>query len=74
MKILITAGSTWIGIDEVRILTNRFTGKTGLYLAQELKKKGYLVTLLINPHCTGKIKGLRAVYYRYFYELKTAIN
>jgi len=74
MKILITAGSTWIKVDEVRVLTNKFTGKTGLYLAQELKKKGYTATLLINPHCIGEVKGVKAVYYRYFDEFKTAVR
>ncbi|MBU2250672.1 MAG: phosphopantothenoylcysteine decarboxylase, partial [Candidatus Omnitrophica bacterium] len=73
MKILITAGATWIKIDSVRILTNRFSGKSGLYLAKELKRKGHSVTLLINPHCTGKIKGVSAVYYRYFEEFKDKV-
>lgn len=74
MKVLITAGATWVKVDEVRILTNKFTGKTGLCLAQELRKSGCSVTLLINPHCAGKVKGVKAVYYRYFDEFKTAIN
>lgn len=73
MKVLITAGATWVKVDEVRILTSRFTGKTGLYLAKELKKKGYSVTLLINPHCVGKIKGVKAIYYHYFDEFKRKI-
>ena len=74
MKILVTAGATWSKIDDVRILTNRFTGKTGLYLARELKKKGHIVNLVINPHCVGKVKGLKAVYYHYFEELKERLS
>jgi len=74
MKILITAGATWIKIDDVRILTNKFTGKTGLYLAQQLKKKGHSVTLLVNDHCLGKITGLKVISYRYFDELKILLN
>ena len=35
MKVLITAGATWVKIDDVRIITNRFTVNTGLYLAKE---------------------------------------
>ena len=73
MKILITAGSTWIKVDDVRIFTNRFTGKTGLYLAKGLKKKGHSVTLLINSHCLGKIKGLKIVSYRYFEEFRKEV-
>lgn len=61
MRVLVTAGSTWIKVDDVRILTNRFTGKTGLYLAQGLKRKGHSVTLLVNPHCLGKINSVRSI-------------
>ena len=82
MKVLITAGSTWSKVDDVRILTNRFTGKTGLGLAQGLKNKGHSVTLLINPHCLGeaipsgviKIKGLKVISYRYFEEFKKEVS
>lgn len=70
MKVLITAGSTWVKVDNVRIFTNRFTGKTGLYLAKGLKTKGHSVTLIINPHCVGKIEGLKVIPYQYFEEFK----
>ncbi len=74
MRVLVTAGSTWAKVDDVRILTNRFTGKTGLYLAQGLKKKGHSVTLLINLHCLGKIKGLKVISYCYFEEFKREVS
>ena len=73
MRILVIAGSTWIKIDQIRILTNRFTGKTGLYVASQLKKKGHSVTLLINNHCIGKISNLKVVSYRFFDELKSKL-
>ena len=73
MKVLVTAGSTWIKIDDVRIITNRFTGKTGLGLAQGLKKKGHSVTLLANPHCLGKVGELKIVPYYYFEEFKREV-
>lgn len=65
-KILITAGATWIKLDQVRILTNRFTGRGGLYLAKGLKAKGHQVTLIANSHCFEKPKGIRFLDYRYF--------
>lgn len=74
MKILITAGATWVKIDAVRILTNRFTGKTGLYLAKQLKEKGHSVMLLINPHCIGKVSEVKYIYYHYFDEFKSKIS
>jgi len=73
MKVLVTAGSTWTKIDDVRIITNRFTGKTGLGLAQGLKKKGHSVTLLANPHCLGKVGELKIVPYYYFEEFKREV-
>lgn len=74
MKILITAGATWVKVDSVRILTNRFTGKGGLYLARALKAKGHQVTLVINPHCVGRVKGLKVFYYHYFDQLKSRLS
>ena len=73
MKILITAGATWVRLDAVRILTNHFSGATGLYLAKDLKKKGHSVTLLVNPHCLEPIKGLKYFHYHYFAEFKDKV-
>jgi len=74
MKVLITAGATWAKIDDIRIITNRFTGKTGLCLAKALKKKGHKVTLLANPHCLGPIKSLKIHSYHYFEDFKRLIS
>lgn len=65
MKILITAGPTWVRIDEVRILTSIFTGKTGLYLAQEFIKRGHKVTLLGNlrQEARGRVKLIPFTYF-----------
>ncbi|HOX54549.1 MAG: phosphopantothenoylcysteine decarboxylase [Candidatus Omnitrophica bacterium] len=48
-KILITAGPTWVPIDEVRVISNIASGKTGLLLARQAKKLGADVTLLMGP-------------------------
>jgi len=74
MKVLVTAGATWVKVDDARILTNKFTGKTGLFLAQALKKQGHKVTLIINPHCIGEIKGIKTIYYRYLDEFIKAVD
>jgi phosphopantothenoylcysteine decarboxylase/phosphopantothenate--cysteine ligase len=73
MRILITAGATWTKIDDIRILTNRFTGRTGLYLARGLKQKGHSVTLLANLYCLGRVKGLKIIPYQYFREFKSKL-
>ena len=73
-KVLITAGSTWVKVDEVRILTNRFTGRTGIELARALKKAGCDVTLLVNTHCVSKeLAGLKTVNFFYYDEFKDKV-
>lgn len=74
MNILVTAGSTWAKIDAVRVLTNRFTGKTGLYLANSLAKKGHAVTLIINAQAAGKAKSLKTLRFCYFDQFKKKLE
>ncbi|MCF7869687.1 MAG: hypothetical protein K9L69_01125 [Candidatus Omnitrophica bacterium] len=74
MQLLITAGPTWAKVDEVRVLTNRFTGRTGLYLANKLSEKGHKITLIINPYSVGKVTGINSLYFYYFAEFKKKIT
>ncbi|MFO0846234.1 MAG: phosphopantothenoylcysteine decarboxylase [Gemmataceae bacterium] len=46
MHVLVTAGNTLTLIDQVRCLTNIFTGRTGAALALEAHARGHSVTLL----------------------------
>ena len=62
-------------IDEVRILTNIFTGNTGLGLARSFARKKHQVTLLINPHCGQKIPAaVKVREFRYFKELQSLLE
>ncbi|MDD5584284.1 MAG: phosphopantothenoylcysteine decarboxylase [Candidatus Omnitrophica bacterium] len=79
MKILITAGPTWIKLDSVRILTTIFTGNTGAYCAKYFKDRGARVTLLVNPHCLAvnrkiHLRGIKIIPFHYFEEFKTRIT
>lgn len=47
---LITAGNTWTPIDDVRVMTNIFSGQTGLTLAKRIAKAGYNVTVILADH------------------------
>lgn len=49
-KILVTGGSTWVPIDNVRVITNVFGGTTGYRIAIQAAKMGADVTLLLGPH------------------------
>lgn len=45
-NILVTAGATSEEIDPVRVITNKSSGKMGVYLAKEAAKRGAKVTLI----------------------------
>lgn len=49
-KILVTGGSTWVPIDNVRVITNVFGGTTGYRIAILAAQMGASVTLLLGPH------------------------
>jgi len=48
-KVLITAGPTYEAIDPVRFIGNHSSGKMGIAIAKEFKKRGAEVTLVIGP-------------------------
>jgi len=48
-RILITAGPVWVPIDRVRVITNIFTGNTGLSIALAMARRGFEVRLLLGP-------------------------
>jgi phosphopantothenoylcysteine decarboxylase / phosphopantothenate---cysteine ligase len=48
-QILITAGPTYEQIDPVRFIGNHSTGKMGVAIAEEMKKRGGDVTLVLGP-------------------------
>ena len=76
MRILITAGPTWVPIDKVRVISNIATGKTGILLAKNANKSFKTSpTLVIGP--VGEVKLDKAIKVRrfsYFDELDKVIN
>lgn len=48
-KVLITAGPTQEALDPVRYIGNRSTGKMGIALAEEMRRRGAVVTLALGP-------------------------
>lgn len=72
-NLLVTAGSTAMPIDRVRILTNIFKGRTGEAIAKTAAQTGWHVTLLTSRPGPEEILGpggsVRRVRYRTFDEL-----
>ena len=48
-KVLVTAGPTYEAIDPVRFIGNHSSGKMGIAIAKELKKRGADVSLILGP-------------------------
>jgi len=69
-RILITAGSTWVPIDKVRVIGNIASGETGFILAGKFKKLGAKVTLLLGPgYFYGDQTGIKIIRFQYFAQL-----
>lgn len=49
-KILVTAGPTWVSVDDVRVITNVFGGTTGYRIAVLAAQLGAKVTLLLGSY------------------------
>ena len=73
-RILITAGPTWVPIDNVRVISNTASAETGILLAEKLLRLGAKVTLLLGPAsaCCLK-KKIKLIRFRFFDELKEKI-
>ena len=74
-RILVTAGNTWAPLDKVRVLTNIFSGETGLRIAHSLARSGFKVTLILadirvnpKPYRHKRLKIIRALTYKAFYK------
>ncbi len=74
-RILITAGPTRVAIDDVRVISNIATGRTGILLAQKLARLGAKVTLLLGPvdRCCLD-KRIKIVSFAFFEELRNKIR
>jgi phosphopantothenate-cysteine ligase/phosphopantothenoylcysteine decarboxylase/phosphopantothenate--cysteine ligase len=79
MKVLVTAGNTQTMIDNVRCITNVFSGRTGAQIAVEAFERGHAVTLLTShPEVLGSLpcvrsrnsSGWQVLSYRTFEELE----
>jgi phosphopantothenoylcysteine decarboxylase/phosphopantothenate--cysteine ligase len=74
-KILITAGPTWVAIDQARVISNLASGETGFILADKLKKLGAKVTLLLGSgNFCGSEKGIKIIRFKYFAQLRQLLT
>lgn len=74
-KVLITAGPTWVKIDDVRVISNIATGETGILLAKKLRESGACVTLILGQSniCCLPVR-IKVIHFKFFEELKDAVK
>jgi phosphopantothenoylcysteine decarboxylase/phosphopantothenate--cysteine ligase len=60
-KILITAGPTYEPIDPVRFIGNHSSGKMGIAIAEEMQKRGAVVSLVLGPSNIKVAAGIKLV-------------
>jgi phosphopantothenoylcysteine decarboxylase/phosphopantothenate--cysteine ligase len=60
-KILITAGPTYEPIDPVRFIGNHSSGKMGAAIAEEMYKRGAVVTLVLGPSHIKINEGIKVI-------------
>jgi len=73
-RVLITAGPTWVPIDDVRVISNIATGTTGIILAEQLARRGAKVILFLGPVpfcCVSK--KIKVINFRFFDELRKGL-
>jgi phosphopantothenoylcysteine synthetase/decarboxylase len=71
MKILVTAGNTQTPIDQVRCITNIFTGRTGGAIAAEAARRGHdVVVLTSHPEAIDPGAKVNVLVYRTFDDLE----
>jgi phosphopantothenoylcysteine decarboxylase / phosphopantothenate---cysteine ligase len=62
-KIIITAGPTYEALDPVRFIGNHSSGKMGIALAQEAKRRGAKVTVVLGPtQVAHDLSGLNVIH------------
>ena len=74
-KILVTCGSTWVAIDQVRVISNISTGRLGHLITKELLQEGAKVTLLEGPGSEPfSAKPVTQKNFRFYDELATLLK
>ncbi|MDD2865740.1 MAG: phosphopantothenoylcysteine decarboxylase [Candidatus Omnitrophica bacterium] len=74
-KILITAGPTWVPIDDVRVISNTSSGEMGTLLAKEARACGMDVDVVLGPVTYREpLKAMRVERFKYFDELLRLIS
>ena len=74
-RILVTAGPTWVALDDIRVISNISTGALGLMLAQKAAQQGARVDLLLGPVENTRVSAnIKVTRFKFFNEFKTLLE
>lgn len=73
-KVLITSGGTTEEIDDVRVITNKSTGRTAATIADSLIEAGINVTYIHSASAVLPQFGCEKISFTYFEDLKSALS
>lgn len=75
IRVLVTAGSTKVPIDKVRVISNIFKGRTGTKIANKFSDSGCLVTLITSsPGLAREDGSIRIIPYSTYQELSNLME
>lgn len=74
LKVLVTGGGTSEAIDDVRVITNKSTGKTAAYICDRLTEAGVDVTYVKSEIAVDSVLALRKVNYYSFQDLQNTLK
>lgn len=73
--ILITAGPTWVAVDDVRVISNVSSGELGCLLAEEAVSRGMRTEVFLGAATYTKLPGnVKLSRFRYFEELLKLVS
>jgi phosphopantothenoylcysteine decarboxylase/phosphopantothenate--cysteine ligase len=74
-RVLVTCGTTWTPIDDVRVISNVSSGEMGHLIALAFRSNGASVTIIEGPVTHTLIdKKIKIIKYRFFDELACVLN
>jgi phosphopantothenoylcysteine decarboxylase/phosphopantothenate--cysteine ligase len=74
LKVLVTGGGTSEAIDDVRVITNKSTGKTAAFICDRLAEAGVDVTYVKSEIAVDSVLALRKVNYYSFQDLQNILK
>lgn len=74
VKVLVTAGGTAEPIDDIRVIANRSTGRTGSQIADHLSDLGFEVTLLLSKGGVAPTRPMEVHQFETFGDLKNLMR